>query len=120
MDNAAKYSQKNPLINIFLKSDKDSLSITIQDNGIGIPTQDLEHLFQRFYTVNKEQSKRLGGSGLGLSIVKTIVQKHLGKIDLESTLGVGTTFTITIPKDIKEKLETAEKQEQQNRSVWKK
>jgi two-component system, OmpR family, phosphate regulon sensor histidine kinase PhoR len=57
----------------------------------------LEHVFQRFYTVDKARSRQLGGSGLGLSIVQTIIDKHFGSITVDSELGKGTTFTIILP-----------------------
>lgn len=104
LDNAAKYSKTTPCIEVFLSSKPGFLQIAIQDTGIGIPEHDLKHIYQRFYTVNKIQSKRLGGSGLGLSIVKTIVNKHLGVIHVESTLGIGTTFTIILPENVGDQL----------------
>ena len=97
LDNGAKYS-KGPadiFVSITLKGDE--VVITIRDKGIGIPEADLENIFQRFYTVDKAHSRRLGGAGLGLSIVKTIIDKHNGKISVTSTLGKGTTFTIVLP-----------------------
>ncbi len=100
LDNAAKYSKETPEIDIFLTKKARGVEITIQDRGIGIPKQDLEHIFQRFYTVNKTQSKKLGGSGLGLSIVETIIQKHFGTIAVESTVGEGSRFTVFLPDDI--------------------
>lgn len=101
LDNAAKYSQKNPEITMVLEAEKESglIALSIQDRGIGIPSNDINHVFERFYTVNKAESKKLGGSGLGLSIVHTIVEKHFGKISVESTIGVGSTFTIQLPHD---------------------
>jgi two-component system, OmpR family, phosphate regulon sensor histidine kinase PhoR len=78
-------------------SSQEQLKITVNDKGMGIPNEDLEYIFQRFYTVNKAHSRQLGGSGLGLSIVETIIEKHFGKISVASTLGEGTTFTILLP-----------------------
>lgn len=96
--NAAKYSSKPAHIRVILEDDEKWVSISIQDKGIGIPEADQEHVFDRFYTVNKAHSQKLGGSGLGLSIVKTIIEKHLGTISLTSELGKGTTFKIVLPK----------------------
>jgi len=96
IDNAAKYSISPAKIDISFKKIGSSTVITVADQGIGIPEEDLEHIFDRFYTVNKAHSKKLGGSGLGLSIVQTIIQKHFGQISITSTLGKGTTFTINL------------------------
>lgn len=97
LDNAAKYSHHDAQITIKLEQDLDEAVITISDKGIGIPTADLEHIFERFYTVDKARSRRLGGAGLGLSIVKTIIEKHHGTIKVASRVGEGTTFTIRLP-----------------------
>ncbi len=102
MNNAAKYSQAPAQITVSLAKDEDSVKISVADKGIGIPAQDLEYIFQRFYTVDKARSRKLGGSGLGLSIVETIVQKHCGRISAESLVGVGTTFTIVFPTQLAE------------------
>jgi len=71
--------------------------IKVEDTGIGIPEKHLGRIFERFYVVNKSHSRKLGGTGLGLSIVKHIVLLHNGKIDVESVVGKGTRFTITLP-----------------------
>jgi two-component system phosphate regulon sensor histidine kinase PhoR len=97
LDNAAKYSKPPAQIAVVAELQGDEVSISISDKGIGIPERDLEHVFERFYTVNKAHSRRLGGAGLGLSIVKTIIEKHDGVIAVSSVLGAGTTFTIRLP-----------------------
>jgi two-component system phosphate regulon sensor histidine kinase PhoR len=97
IENAAKYSKAPAQIAIEMSRVDDKNKITIADKGIGIPKADLEHIFERFYTVDKAHSQKLGGSGLGLAIVETIIEKHFGTISLESELGVGTTFTIILP-----------------------
>lgn len=97
LDNACKYSSRPAQINVVLSQHEEETTIMISDRGIGIPEQDLEHVFDRFYTVNKAHSRRLGGAGLGLSIVKTIIEKHDGTIEVTSKLGQGTTFTIELP-----------------------
>ncbi|MBA3722011.1 MAG: PAS domain-containing protein [Parachlamydiaceae bacterium] len=96
--NAAKYSPKPAQIHITLTDDDKNVNISVSDKGIGIPAADQEHIFDRFYTVDKAHSQKMGGSGLGLSIVKTIIEKHFGTISLKSDLGKGTTFTIILPK----------------------
>jgi two-component system, OmpR family, phosphate regulon sensor histidine kinase PhoR len=97
LDNAAKYSNPPAKIAIKLEKETDEASIFISDQGIGIPPADLEHIFERFYTVDKARSRRLGGAGLGLSIVRTIIEKHHGTISVTSVVGVGTTFSIRLP-----------------------
>ncbi len=97
MENAAKYSNPPAHITVKLSKLDEQVKLSVADKGIGIPDGDLEHVFQRFYTVNKAHSQKMGGSGLGLSIVETIIEKHKGKISVTSTLGVGTTFTILLP-----------------------
>lgn len=97
LDNACKYSTPPAKITIKVGHTAEEATISISDQGIGIPEQDLERIFDRFYTVNKARSRRLGGAGLGLSIVKTIIEKHSGTISVSSELGVGTTFTVFLP-----------------------
>jgi len=97
LTNAAKYSKPPAKIHISLEKEGDEAKVVIKDQGIGIPPSDLEHIFERFYTVDKAHSRKLGGAGLGLSLVKTIIDKHQGSITVESTLGIGTTFTIILP-----------------------
>lgn len=97
IENAAKYSNAPAEITISLEHLRDYIMVTISDKGIGIPAKDLEHIFERFYSANKAHSQKLGGSGLGLSIVENIIAKHFGKISVSSTVGAGTTFTILLP-----------------------
>lgn len=97
LENAAKYSTPPAEITISLQKEKEKIKVTIADQGMGIPKQDLEHIFERFYTVDKAHSQKMGGSGLGLSIVQNIIHKHFGQISLESEVGQGTTFTIILP-----------------------
>ncbi len=110
LDNAAKYSEKKSQIEIRITKQEPWIMIAIQDHGIGIPEADLENVFQRFYRVNKAHSTKLGGSGLGLSIVETIINKHFGKIEVQSTLGQGTTFCIFLPCKLADRLRTLEGQ----------
>lgn len=104
LDNAAKYSQAPAEITVSLAHENDFIKLTVSDKGIGIPPENLEHIFQRFYRVDRARSSKVGGSGLGLSIVETIIDKHFGRISVESTLGVGTTFTILLPTQMEKML----------------
>lgn len=97
LDNAVKYSKPPAQVIIIIEKEQDKMHISIADKGIGIPQEDLDRIFERFYAVNKSHSRSLGGSGLGLSIVERIIEKHEGKIEVASELGVGTTFRITLP-----------------------
>lgn len=98
IENAAKYSEGPAHITLTFEERGDTIALDISDRGIGIPAEHVEHIFQRFYTVNKGQSVKKGGAGLGLSLVETIVEKHFGRISVESQIGVGTTFHLLFPK----------------------
>jgi two-component system phosphate regulon sensor histidine kinase PhoR len=97
VDNAIKYSDPGRAVRITADLDGGQLVIRVVDEGAGIEAEHLPRLFERFYRVDKARSRKLGGTGLGLSIVKHIVQAHGGTIDVESTPGVGSTFTIRMP-----------------------
>lgn len=97
-ENAIKYSHPESMITVTIEDQETFVSLKISDQGIGIPEEDLENIFERFYTINKSHSRQMGGSGLGLSIVKTIISKHDAKISVSSTSGQGTTFTLTFEK----------------------
>ncbi len=84
-------------ITIALDYEEEWIKIEVTDKGIGIPEKDLDHIFQRFYTVDKARSQKVGGSGLGLSIVEMVIAKHFGKISARSKVGEGPTFTILLP-----------------------
>jgi two-component system sensor histidine kinase ArlS len=96
LDNAKKYS--NGQIEVELKELDQSVSISVKDNGIGIPLEAQAHVFDRMYRVDKARSRKTGGSGLGLPIAKRIVEQHQGDIILESIEGKGSTFTVILPK----------------------
>lgn len=95
--NAAKYSNAPAKIIVRLEHQGDWLRVEISDQGIGIPEEDLENIFLRFYRVDKSRSKKMGGTGLGLSIVQTIIDKHFGKISVDSKVDEGTTFSVLLP-----------------------
>ena len=96
INNAAKYSHAPAHIEIKAIKEGDSITLTVKDQGIGIPEKDIPRLFERFYRVDKIQSRKVGGSGLGLSIVQTAIKKHGGVITVTSKPGKGTTFTIKL------------------------
>jgi two-component system, OmpR family, phosphate regulon sensor histidine kinase PhoR len=97
LDNAVKYSKPPAQVKVVIEKGAAQFRVRITDQGIGIPQEDLDRIFERFYAVDKSHSRSLGGSGLGLSIVERIIEKHQGKIEVESVLGKGTTFLITLP-----------------------
>jgi two-component system phosphate regulon sensor histidine kinase PhoR len=98
LDNAIKYGHERGRVVISAtERDQREVEISVKDDGIGIPKEDLLRVFERFYRVDKGRSRELGGTGLGLSIVKHIVQAHGGKIWVESQLGEGSTFYFTLP-----------------------
>ena len=97
VDNGIKYTQPGGMVRLTLSKDKGWAQLVVSDTGIGIPAEDLPHIFDRFYRVDKARSRAQGGSGLGLAIAKWIVQAHGGAIKVDSTVGVGTTFSITLP-----------------------
>jgi len=98
LDNAIKYGhQRGRIIISGTERDQREVEISVKDDGIGIPKEDLLRVFERFYRVDKGRSHDLGGTGLGLSIVKHIVQAHGGRIWVESQLGEGSTFYFTLP-----------------------
>jgi two-component system phosphate regulon sensor histidine kinase PhoR len=99
LDNAIKYGREGGNIKISACENPNAeIQISVEDDGIGIPKEDLPRIFERFYRVDKGRSKELGGTGLGLSIVKHIIQAHGGNVWAESQIGKGSTFYLTLPK----------------------
>jgi len=100
IDNAIKFNRPAGEVRIEVIGLPDRLvRITVADTGIGIPSDDLSRVFERFYRVDKARSRAVGGTGLGLSIVKHVLERMNGKITVESELGKGTTFSITLPRN---------------------
>ena len=98
MTNAVKYSNHPAKVDVtILEAVHDTVTLKISDHGIGISKEDLPRIFERFFRVDVIRSRKVGGSGLGLSIVDTVIKKHFGTIQVESEPGKGTTFTITLP-----------------------
>jgi signal transduction histidine kinase len=97
VDNAVKYTQDGGKVTVdFRSAEKGKVTLAVQDNGIGIAKEDQEKIFDRFYRVDKARSREMGGNGLGLAIAQEIVELHHGKIAIESELGKGTTFLVTL------------------------
>lgn len=97
VSNSAKYSHAPAVIDISFSLDAAFVYIEVKDQGIGIPKEDLPRIFERFYRVDKAHSRKVGGSGLGLSIVETIVKKHFGRISVTSEVGKGTSVVLKLP-----------------------
>jgi len=97
VENGIKYNVKNGSLTVSLEKTEDDAVICIQDTGVGIPKESLDHVFERFYRVDKARSRSTGGSGLGLSIVRNIVRRNGGTIKVDSIVGRGTTVVLTFP-----------------------
>ena len=100
-DNAVKYNKNGGKVDITLKKENDEAVLTVEDNGIGIPKDEQDRVFERFYRVDKSHSKEIGGTGLGLSIVKHGVTFLGGTLKMVSEIGKGTELTMTFPKERK-------------------
>ena len=98
IDNAVKYSGKPGSVIVRWTSEADQVAISVEDHGIGIPPDAQERIFERFFRVDKARSREMGGTGLGLSIVKHLASSFGGNVELESTLGVGSTFTVRLKR----------------------
>lgn len=96
--NAIKYSPTHPQIDVLLDCTEEEIVLTVSDNGLGIPKEDLPNLFESYYRVELKQHKHIQGTGLGLLICKEIVEAHQGQISVSSELGVGTDFLVRLPK----------------------
>lgn len=107
-DNAIKYNVPGGIVQILLSEDADNVKLTVKDTGIGIPREDQDRVFERFYRVDKSHSKEIGGTGLGLSIVKHGVMFLGGTIDIFSEEGKGTEISMIFPKNQKNNKETTQ------------
>ena len=97
VDNAFKYTPAGGVVTLRLYTLGQMGVVEVEDNGIGIPEDERQRIFERFYRVDRGRSRKQGGTGLGLSIVKHIVQSHHGSVDLVSEVDKGSTFRVSIP-----------------------
>lgn len=98
IDNAIRYSPENTRIGVGIRSRDGTVSISVKDQGPGIPESEQDRIFERFYRVDAARSRQTGGTGLGLSIVKHVMAQHGGEISVWSAPGQGSTFTVTLPE----------------------
>jgi len=99
LDNAVKYSREGGRIVISMMARDGELVLSVADEGVGIPAEDLPRIFERFYRADRARSRELGGTGLGLSIVKHIAQLHRGRVEAESVIDRGTTISVILPAE---------------------
>ena len=110
-DNAVKYTIKGS-ITVRIDADSENVKISIEDTGQGIPREDIPHLFQKFYRVDSSDTRQIGGTGLGLYICKKIIDLYHGRISVDSELGKGSRFTVSLPRLSRSEAEEEIKQEQ--------
>lgn len=103
VENGIKYNEEGGYVHVSVNSDHQYLFIRVKDSGMGIPEDSLEHIFDRFYRVDKSHSREIGGTGLGLAITKNCILMHHGEIKVHSILGQGTTFDVRVPLSYIEK-----------------
>ncbi|MGP8065952.1 MAG: ATP-binding protein, partial [Acidimicrobiales bacterium] len=97
LENAVKFSYEGGIVEFTGTVDGDDVVVAVSDKGLGIPTRDLERIFERFYRVDHGRSRSTGGTGLGLSIVRHVANSHRGSVNVESREGEGSTFTLRLP-----------------------
>jgi signal transduction histidine kinase len=97
IDNAIRYTPEGGTVRVAVTTVGGDAELTVRDSGVGIPSKDLPRIFERFYRVDRARSRETGGTGLGLAIVKHVAENLAARVDVESELGVGTTFTVRIP-----------------------
>ena len=98
IENAVKYNDKeNGYVHVSLNADHQYFYVKVEDNGMGMPEDELDHIYERFYRIDKSHSTEIGGTGLGLAITKSVIALHRGVIKVHSVPGDGTTFSIRIP-----------------------
>jgi two-component system sensor histidine kinase SenX3 len=98
LENAVKFSPEGGDVNCTGRVEDDEVVVTVEDHGVGIPSRDLERIFERFYRVDAGRSRSTGGTGLGLAIVRHVAANHRGSVQVESREGEGSTFTLRLPR----------------------
>jgi two-component system sensor histidine kinase SenX3 len=98
VENAVKYSEVGSAVEVSAQANGDSVEFTVKDFGLGIPSRDLDRVFERFYRVDRARSRDTGGTGLGLAIVRHVANNHGGDVSVTSIEGEGSTFSLKIPK----------------------
>jgi len=97
VDNAIRYTKRGGRVDVDVRAEDGDVVLSVSDTGIGIPSRDLDRIFERFYRVDRARSRETGGTGLGLSIVRHVIENHGGHIRVDSELGRGTTFEVRLP-----------------------
>ncbi len=119
VENAIKYNNDGGWVKVSLNADHQYFTLDVADSGVGIPEDALEHIYERFYRVDKSRSREIGGTGLGLAIAKSAVVLHRGTLTAVSTLGEGSTFTLKIPlKYVAPQEPIKKKEEPTRRESW--
>lgn len=98
VDNAVKYSERGGTVTLAASTDDTHVTIVVRDEGVGIPTRDLDRIFERFYRVDRARRRETGGTGLGLAIVRHVANNHGGTVSVASHEGEGSTFSLLLPK----------------------
>lgn len=98
LSNSLKYTPPDGTVEIIVEGEENTVEITVRDNGQGIPEEDLPHIFERFYRADKSRNRLTGGAGIGLTIVKSIIDAHHGAIRVQSKVNVGSVFTVSLPR----------------------
>ncbi len=97
VENAIKYNKEHGFVKVSLDADHQFFTVKVEDSGVGIPADALEHIYERFYRVDKSRSREIGGTGLGLAITRSAILMHRGTVKVTSVEGEGTDFTVKIP-----------------------
>jgi two-component system sensor histidine kinase SenX3 len=101
LENAVKFSPQFSRVTCIGRAEEEEVAVVVEDHGIGIPSRDLERIFERFYRVDAGRSRSTGGTGLGLAIVWHVAANHRGSVQVESREGEGSTFTLRLPRQLR-------------------
>ena len=104
LENAVKFSPPDSSVTCIGRAEGDDVVVVVEDHEIGIPSRDLERIFERFYRVDAGRSRSTGGTGLGLAIVWHVAANHRGSVQVESREGEGSTFTLRLPRQLRTEL----------------